>query len=244
MIVFYSPTLGATTVHNEGRKFIDTKQVVLDHLTSLKQNKEKEKIKTMNILFVTAVYLAANQLIKKGNPFSIFNVTKSIRDDVNNGSLVIDDKEKVMLGGKQVSDVQHDDVKRAFIEMYDNGAFPGLGNRMSADYMYREFVPSCLSSPINSTVSNTPVSAPQPVTPQPVVKICLAPQRVFSKVQTKVQAYISSKGQPTMKQIQSRFKKAKFTCLQLADILGKAGYKITKTHPEYPSFWTVQLKTN
>jgi hypothetical protein len=152
--------------------------------------------------------------------FSVFNITRAIREDVQ-------DEEYEITGlGKTIF---HDAVKTIFFELMDN-VIGDIYETSDSGRGYREFRLAD-SSKINTPVLNTPIAnlpvAPAFVpTPNPTI-LSVSPE-----AQRIIGTYLGNNGPATMKQLQSRLKGHPYTCKDLSEYLDSIGLidKTTKTH--------------
>lgn len=159
-------------------------------------------MKTINV--ITAILATINGF---GNDvFSIYNITRSIRDDVNDELYQLED---------YVDDVQHDVVKLYFNQLLDNGILNDYSVRYNV-LGYREYVKTDVTQ---VQVQVQPQAQPQNNLPN-VSQI--SQNSVFPfDVQRKMYSYIKNNGPVTMKMIQSRLKGHSCTCDQLKDFLSQ-----------------------
>lgn len=161
-------------------------------------------MKTINI--ITAILSTVNSF---GNDvFSIYNVTRAIREDVNDGSYLLEEYDDF---------VDHDIVKKYFIELIENNALVGYSERYNQTG-YREYIKD------DAPVLNTPV-----VSTLPNVAQISQNSKIPFDVQKKMYQYIKDNGPVTMKQIQSRLKGFSCTCSLLKDFLSKLNLVDPKT---------------
>lgn len=160
------------------------------------------------ISLTTAVLLTLKSFAD--DTFSAFNITRAIRDDVQDGEY-----ELTGLG----TTVFHDAVKTSFFELLDNV----LGDEYETSDSgrgYREFRKVQSVTP----VANIPVATPAVALP---ISLTVTPE-----AQRVIGTYLGNNGPATMKQLQSRLKGHPYTCKDLAEYLDSLGLidKTTKTH--------------
>lgn len=160
---------------------------------------------------ITAILATINSF--GTDSFSIFNITRAIREDVNNGLYSLEEYDDI---------VDHETVKKYFMELINNGIL----NDYTVSYNtigYREYSK-------NGTVT-TP--APQTILPN-VAQI--SQNSVFPfDIQRKMYQYIRDNGPVTMKQIQSRLKGFSCTCEDLKSFLSKLNLIDPNTSVNPPS---------
>ena len=172
------------------------------------------------ITLQTAVLAAVKNF--RDDIFSIFNITRSIREDVANGSY-----ELTSYG----TSVNHDNVKEAFLELMEN-VYSNEYQVRDSGRGYREF------QKIAQTQTVTPCVAPGCTNPS--TTSCATPQcpqaSSFPKDVTDcITAYLRNNGPRTMKQIQSRLKGFSTTCEDLASYLANLGLVDKSTACNPPS---------
>jgi hypothetical protein len=149
--------------------------------------------------------------------FSIYGITLSLRDLINQGWIRIDgllDDEKPIDPEDDSSrlvpsqDLPHYLVKRCFQQLFDQG-------ELHCDVISRG----------KFTTYGTPriavVSAPVPTTPYPQTYSQPQTQPTVDDYADKIVAYLRNKGEATLKQIQSRLKTKGITCKDLEDALSR-----------------------
>jgi hypothetical protein len=192
------------------------------------------------IRFVTAVALAVSELRK--SPFSVFNVTERLRDQVNSGDVAFLDKPTAVFNGATTYAVEHTEVKEVFQELMRAQIIKDLSVRNAGNYLeYSEGQPS---SPVATTVQPTTLF-PNPAAlvakifqPAPARSVSTALGNSFDN---KVRDYLNNRrGQTvTMKEIQSRFKGVSKTCKEYSDIVANLGFSVDTKGT--PSYWTVNV---
>jgi hypothetical protein len=159
----------------------------------------------------TAVLLA----IKSYNTdtFSIYDLTRAIRQDVNDGEYEIKD-----LG----TDIPHHAVKGVFAELQENGFLDDHLEEVDYAEGYRKFtwqddtIHAYTPPPTPVITTNTSMVPNPPLTPTLGSK-SFTP--ITPYVQDLIVKYITSRGITTVKQIQSRLKKYNYTCDTIKDFL-------------------------
>lgn len=121
-----------------------------------KKNLPQNNLNMKNIRFVTAVLLAVGEVRKA--PFSVFNVTQLLRQQVNGGQLAFTDKSLEDVDGINTYKVEHSEVKEVFNELERNNVVTGLASRPNKGYI--EYYPS-----VKSDVPAIPTSSVSGVVP-------------------------------------------------------------------------------
>jgi hypothetical protein len=174
-----------------------------------------------HISTTTAILLAINEF--GDNPFSIYNITKSIRKSVRDGAYEL---------RYYFDDVEHDLVKDYFLELIDNGLLDHYYVRNNPNG-YREY---------SKTIPNVIPKATIP-DPTAVVQNAMATTILPKEVQLKIYTYLKGRGySATMKQIQSRLKGHSYTCQEIKDFLDKINL-IDPNSATLPTSqtWTVKI---
>ncbi len=203
-----------------------------------------------NIRFVTAVLLATQSLRQK--PFSVFNVTDTLRKQVNAGEISFSDRSPETVDGIGTFRVDHNEVKAVFQELFKEKVIGGLTPKNMGSYVqyscdagssakfsprkaFDNFV-SLVSGPKYNVTKNegTLTKASPTVNPPSSLQ-----HRV---VKDKVQDYISGRigTLVTLKEIQSRFKGIYLTCETYAKICEELGFKIEKPG-SHVSKWFIEV---
>jgi hypothetical protein len=174
------------------------------------------------ISLTTAVLLTLKSFAS--DTFSIFNITRAIREDVNDGEYEISGS------GRTVS---HDEVKSIFIELLDDV----IGDQYDVSDSgrgYREFRKTQALTPI----ANLPVAIQTPSLPATLPNP--TPIKLSTEAQGIIGKYLGNNGPATMKQIQSRLKGHPYTCKDLAEYLDSIGLinRTTKTDA-HSKIWTL-----
>lgn len=144
----------------------------------------------------TAILLAINTF--GDSPFSIYDITKTIRKNVGDGEYEL----------RYDFDVEHDNIKDYFTELVDEGLLDGYYVKYNSGG-YREFC----KNPTTITQAQT--------TPTAMVQAAMATTNIPVDVQKKIYAYLKNNGAVTTKQIQSRLKGHPYTCSEIFDFLNK-----------------------
>lgn len=173
----------------------------------------------------TAILLAINEF--GDNPFSIYNITKSIRKSVRDETYEL---------RYYFDDVEHDSVKSYFLELVDSGLLDDYYVRNNPNG-YREYCKTILNVIPSSTVPRKTLDVTSTV--QNAMSTTVLP----TDVQLKIYTYLKGRGySATMKQIQSRLKGHSYTCQEIKDFLDKINL-IDPNSATLPSSlsWTVKI---
>lgn len=154
----------------------------------------------------TAILLAIKSY--GDTPFSMYDITLKIREDVNNG-----DYELKEYG----TEVLHSEVKEFFLDLINNNLM-----ELSTDYDpmngYREFTNKKDNTPTVTVIPKTPSPTPVNLSPAPKTpKTCSIP----TDVQVKIYKYLKGNGPTKIKSIQSRLKGYPYTCKDIKEFLNK-----------------------
>lgn len=168
--------------------------------------------------FATAVADILNENVNAGKHFSNFDVTAELRNRVNNGKVVIDGRSFEDVNGTQTQKIFHGEVRDIVVQtMRASSAYTRVWN--GAYFVYQPTT----SSPVTpgSTVPSVVV------TPTATVSTPAVPVDVLGR---QIRTYIQTRGNKTLKQIQSRFKKplgaGQITVRTLADAAKNEGLRI------------------
>lgn len=236
-VFFYHPKFGAQSADTTGCHKVDTTQFVpksVDNPPSLDNNTSMCK----QARFVTAVLMTIGEL--RQSPFSAYNITKRLREQVNAGDLAISDKTPENVDGQTSFRIDHNEVKDVFRELIHHGVVTGLTSRGAGAYIEysNDVTPQIVASPTASVaVTCAGQVVPPPFTP-PAPVFVNAKQTIDAALRQKLQDYLTGRiGQPvTMKEIQSRFKGVYKTCQEWGKIVSDMGLTVDTTGT--PSVWT------
>ncbi len=178
-------------------------------------------VKPVAISLATAVENVVNQFVNKRQAFSAYDITSTLRRQVNEGFTAIENRATENVSGLQTQRINHDEVRSLVRSVANNvGSYQ---SRMNSTYLLWEPLPvaavATASKPSGPTVTITPTTTVATIT------------YPLSQIAKPLVAYISRNGPRTLKQIQSRFKVEngpQLTVSQLADEATKAGLRIDK----------------
>lgn len=164
-------------------------------------NEEIDKPVMKNITLQTAVALAINAYLAAGIPFSAYDVTLSVRDNVDYEYTVKDAGLDWDDDGDAYSVIDHDEVKALVVELFENGLFKASKSYGS-------------SGGINFIVYN-PLVVDASQAPAPVTAVADDNDPILDKIKS----YLSNKGSATLKQVQSALKIKGVKCEDIAKLL-------------------------
>ena len=218
--------LGVDTSTTKGRK-IDLTGAQAPAKTVVQT---KTNMKTL--LFSTAVLLAVGDLRQlKPQGFSLYEVTRRLREQTNKGEIAFSDKSIEDVDGIQTFRVVHDEVKAVFNDLFENGVVSNLKKSWDRNGGFFVFVND--SAPA-TTPAPTPVATPTPASTPTVASSLVTstaplPTIHNTDVVVKLLAYVQgipSGAYRTMKHIQSRFKGIPLSCEEIAKKLVSLGYHV------------------
>lgn len=194
-----------------------------------------------SVTLQTAVLMQVKEFAQNNMPFSVHDITRTIRQKTAQGELEVPEVE--VSGASFRFDIPHAKVKALFDELWRTGVFdPDFSLSRNFNGMYFEYTPSPVnggavtggaamvdsSKPWLGTIppwipASTATVAPQSTTPPDVADIA---------VEIRVQRYLTNcttrNFRPTLKQIQSAIKRAGvstgWSCEDLKAMVHKFGY--------------------
>jgi hypothetical protein len=193
-----------------------------------------------SITLQSAVLMQTKEFATNNQKFSVFDITRTIREKTAAGDLEIPEVE--VSGASFRFDIPHAKVKSLFDELWSTGVFDSeftLTRQFNG--MYFEYTPSpiTVASTVNyngatiQTPSIVPIVAPAspsaPVTP--VSTTNALPNEIQERVETYLDNCITRNFRPTLKQVQSAIKRGEastgFSCEMLKTfIMNYLGYTI------------------
>jgi hypothetical protein len=211
------------------------RSMALDKLASYWKNR------TMKLNFTDAVKEYIGKAVAAGQPFSIYDITKALRQAVNDGKLDFSDRVPERVGGKQNTfRVEHEDVRTEFLMFWQHGEIDATRSNNGS---YNLYIPdtSVKAAP------TLPPAGPHYVTGSCPPSYAPSTKAVPAKVNVqKLRDYLSNSlargfHEVDMKRIQSRFPEVTgVTCEQYADIIEGLGFTIDNSVAN-PSQWLVIL---
>ncbi len=175
------------------------------------------------------------EFIAKGLSFSGYDVTSKLRRDVNESRVRIENLAFDTINRISTQRITHDEV-RVFVRDFMN-VTSTYDRKFNGDYIV--YIPNGTSAQASTKASLGGLATPSvTITPTTTVTSGIVGTSNFA---TKLQAYVASKGNPTLKQIQSRFKVKGADQITVRDIAAKVtalGLKLTSATPYYKSVVT------
>lgn len=182
----------------------------------------------------TAVLLQVKEFAQNNTPFSVHDITRTIRNKTAQGELEIPEVE--VSGASFRFDIPHAKVKALFDELWRTGVFdPDFSLSRQFTGMYFEYTPTAVGSAY-AGVSTTPPVAAQPVstaptpTPTPVVTNVNDGATVEPRVKQYLQNCTARNFRPTLKQVQSAIKRGDvstgWSCDDLKEMVQRFGYTV------------------
>lgn len=195
-------------------------------LDKLKRYWKNKKMKQLS--FVDAVKEAVANAISAGNPFSIHDITNSLRTHVNDGSLEFTDRNIEDVDGINTYRVDHQEVRNEFLSLWNAGQIDATRKPNGSFMLY---TPDSQSQPVAINHSTTVATNRGNTQNINVQKLKDYLNNALARGEDKIE----------MKKIQSRFKDVTgVTCEEYADVLENLGYSINNSTAS-PSKWVVIL---
>jgi hypothetical protein len=215
----YHPTRGAYAIDWLPRKILDNQT-----------KKEHNTIMCMNIRFVTAVLITVGELRANGT-FSINDITKRLREQVNSGEMAFVDRLTEDINGETTYLINHDEVKEVFHELRHFNILRGLQENLKPGGWM-----------VYCNAAMTPILKPNPVPRISSEVSAVSTQTVSLSLMDRVQTYLKGRmGQSvTMKEIQSRFKDVPMRCSEWSEFV--AGMYLSVDKSGTPSRHSVRMQ--
>lgn len=188
------------------------------------------------------LYTAVVKEIKEQTKsFSAHQITKNLRDKVNNSKLVIDDVQDIELStGEVVAEVDHFEVNSIIKDIYNDKIVELKRTLGTGFYLYE------LDNTNSVTIQQkiTGFSVPNNILSlgNNIKKAAVLPtwskdarHKLYVKVATYVSNKRKNKERMTLKQIQSSIKFSKLSIQDIAAVCNKLGYKVIQKTPAYKS---------
>ena len=194
-----------------------------------------------SVTLQTAVLMQVKDFANQNQPFSVFDITRTLRDKTNKGEIEIPEVEVTNRGYR--FDIQHAKVKELFNELWDTGVFdPDFTLSKAYTGMYFTYTPApvCGGTPSVATVSAPSVAPVSPVaSPVQVAKVKTAESDVITRVESYLNGCEQRNYRPTLKQVQSAIKRGDvstgWTCEELKTLIEtQLGYSVVD-NPDYLS---------
>jgi hypothetical protein len=180
--------------------------------------------------FSTAVLVAVRDVAAAQPKFSVHDITKALRESVNQGDVAFSDRTTEDVNGVDTFRVAHDEVKEYFNDLVGSGVL-NLNKRHNGNYFeYSDNGAVSSTSAASAPISSTPKNASVPTNGK-------------TDLSAKIKAYLDGRGSGSvvsMKQVQSRFDDEKFTCADYGAKVQALGYMLDNSSP-HPSKWTVTV---
>lgn len=194
-----------------------------------------------SVTLQTAVLMQVKEFAQNSTPFSVHDITRSIRSKTANGELEIPEVE--VSGASFRFDIPHAKVKALFDELWRTGVFdPDFSLSRQFNGMYFQYTPT----PVNGGVSVAPQPVPAPVasatnannvgqnwgatTPAPVVTNVNDGATVEPRVKQYLANCTTRNFRPTLKQVQSAIKRGDvstgWSCDDLKEMVQRFGYTV------------------
>jgi len=190
----------------------------------------------------TAVLLQVKEFANNNQSFSVHDITREVRQKVNNGLLEIPEVE--VSGASFRFDIPHAKVKALFDELWRAGTFaPDFALNRQFTGVYFQYTPV----PVVQTTNVPFVPAPTPVLSVAQPQVTPPASVSTGVVEDRIQKYLancsSRNFQPTLKQVQSAIKRdvsTGWSCEKIQDYIEGLGYSVT-VDPEVVSASQVVL---
>lgn len=199
-----------------------------------------------SVTLQSAVLLAVKDFANQGKPFSIFDITQSIRTKCNNGELEIPEVEMTG-GGNYRFQVEHTKVKALFLELRDTGVFDpdfSLTESFNQQGRYRTYEPVALGNlaaplPPQAPQASATTSSPAPTPSIPVAFVSPTSTSGFvtftTDVAYRVTTYLANckarNFRPTLRHVQSAIKRGEkstgYSVEALRDFIGGLGFNFS-----------------
>lgn len=180
--------------------------------------------------FYTAILKAIDTKRQASANFSAYEITKTVREMVNDQSVDLDDKICEVIGGVDTFRIDHEEVKEYIRELKDNGLLANYTkDEIAPGGNYRVFIyegPLALQSFAISPAVCCPVTKAQTAS----FSTPLAAKSNYPLLESKIRDYVCAKHNesifPTAKMIQSRMKGFGLTCGNIVNICESLGFKV------------------
>lgn len=163
-----------------------------------------------SVTLQTAVLMQVKEFANQNQQFSVFDITRTLREKTAQGDLEIPEVE--VSGASFRFDIPHAKVKALFDELWRTGVFdPDFTLSRNFNGVYFEYTPSAVNQSY-AGVSVTPAPAtpaptPAPSTPAPVATNSTLPVDIQSRVAVYLLNCKNRNFRPTLKQVQSAIKR-------------------------------------
>jgi hypothetical protein len=200
-------------------------------------------LQVQSVTLQTAIFMQAKEFAQNNQPFSVHDITRTIREKTAQGELQIPEVE--VSGASFRFDIPHAKVKALFDELYRTNAFDAeftLSRNFNG--MYFEYTPQLVgnvaSTPAPATAPSPapvvtpnypwgPASSPSPAPVTPSVTPT-DPNDISARVQQYLTNCASKNFRPSLKKIQSAIKRTDssngYSCAELKAYITKMGYTV------------------
>lgn len=190
-----------------------------------------------SVTLQTAVLMQVKEFAQNNTPFSVHDITRSIRSKTAQGELEIPEVE--VNGASFRFDIQHVKVKALFDELWRTGVFdPDFSLNRQFNGMYFQYTPVQVGggggggvagisvAPQAPLTAGVPATAPAPTTaPTAILTASSRPSR--KEIMTRTGLYLSNCAarnfRPSLKQVQSAIKRGDastgWSCEELQDLI-------------------------
>jgi len=202
-----------------------------------------------SVTLQTAVLMQVKEFAQNNTPFSVHDITRSIRSKTAQGELEIPEVE--VSGASFRFDIPHVKVKALFDELWRTGVFdPDFSLSRQFNGMYFQYTPvqvgggvaGISAAPQAPLTAGVPAAAPAPTT-APTASL---PSTVQARVATYLTNCAGRNFRPSLKQVQSAIKRSNFStgwsCEALRDYIEGLGYAVVD-NPDPDSISKAQVAT-
>ena len=195
-------------------------------------------LQVQSVTLQTAVLLQATEFANNNQPFSVHDITRTLRNKVAQGELEIPETE--VQGASFKFEVEHQRVKELFDELWRTGVFDSaftLTRTFKPVEKYFEYTPTLVAGPSVPTPAVAPAPTPS-VTPAPMAQYSVTPSvassALPSDITDRVKLYLTNcvgrNFRPTLKQVQSAIKRGDAStgtsCETLKSLVEGLGYTV------------------
>ena len=188
-----------------------------------------------SVTLQTAVLMQVKEFANQNQQFSVFDITRTLREKTAQGDLEIPEVETS--GASFRFDIPHAKVKALFDELWRTGVFdPDFTLSRNFNGVYFEYTPSAVNQSyagVSVTPAPAPVATPAPVPSQTAV--ASATNALPVDIQSRVATYLvncrNRNFRPNLKQVQSAIKRGDastgYSCDVLKEYITKSlGYTV------------------
>jgi hypothetical protein len=178
--------------------------------------------------------MQVKEFAQNNTPFSVHDITRSIRSKTANGELEIPEVE--VTGASFRFDIPHAKVKALFDELWRTGVFdPDFSLSRQFNGMYFLYTPTAVGGTSYAGVSVAPQPTPTPApTPSAPVTPVVTNVNDGAAIEPRVKQYLTNctarNFRPTLKQVQSAIKRGDvstgWSCDDLKEMVQRFGYSV------------------